>query len=229
MKIWLTDYSTGEHSVYTQFHGREIMFHVSTLLPWTPNNRQQVWNGFVSFILHIWWIKSPYSRWQKGHTDNYVDDNSNIDNDDDESYYEINTLQHPIHSPVMITWTSWVSWLRLILVLIFEVLFENPIFWKGFLNKDYYYYSSQNDIFIFIILLLQLLRKRHIGNDIVTIVFQEPGALPFTPKNIRSHFQHVFIVVRVFNPCSDNTYYRYFYNILFKLELRNQVALSHTF
>lgn len=86
--------STGESSVYTQFQGREIMFHVSTLLPWTPNNRQQ------------------------------------------------------------------------------------------------------------------LLRKRHIGNDIVTIVFQEPGALPFTPKNIRSHFQHVFIVVRVFNPCSDNTYYR---------------------
>lgn len=86
--------STGEYSVYTQFQGREIMFHVSTLLPWTPNNRQQ------------------------------------------------------------------------------------------------------------------LLRKRHIGNDIVTIVFQEPGALPFTPKNIRSHFQHVFIVVRVFNPCSENTYYR---------------------
>ncbi|XP_051789569.1 signal-induced proliferation-associated 1-like protein 2 isoform X1 [Erpetoichthys calabaricus] len=42
----------------------------------------------------------------------------------------------------------------------------------------------------------QLLRKRHIGNDIVTIVFQEPGALPFTPKAIRSHFQHVFIIVR---------------------------------
>ncbi|KAM3861023.1 LOW QUALITY PROTEIN: signal-induced proliferation-associated 1-like protein 1 [Diretmus argenteus] len=53
----------------------------------------------------------------------------------------------------------------------------------------------------------QLLRKRHIGNDIVTIVFQEPGALPFTPKNIRSHFQHVFVVVRVHNPCSDNTSY----------------------
>ncbi|KAG9268145.1 signal-induced proliferation-associated 1-like protein 1 [Astyanax mexicanus] len=53
----------------------------------------------------------------------------------------------------------------------------------------------------------QLLRKRHIGNDIVTIVFQEPGAHPFTPKNIRSHFQHVFIIVRVHNPCSDNTCY----------------------
>uniref|UniRef100_A0A8C6UUM4 Signal-induced proliferation-associated 1 like 1 n=1 Tax=Neogobius melanostomus TaxID=47308 RepID=A0A8C6UUM4_9GOBI len=53
----------------------------------------------------------------------------------------------------------------------------------------------------------QLLRKRHIGNDIVTIVFQEPGALPFTPKNIRSHFQHVFVVIRVHNPCSENTSY----------------------
>ncbi|XP_067464001.1 signal-induced proliferation-associated protein 1 isoform X3 [Thunnus thynnus] len=54
----------------------------------------------------------------------------------------------------------------------------------------------------------QLLRKRHIGNDIVTIVFQEPGALPFTPKSIRSHFQHVFIIVQVHEPCTDNTYYR---------------------
>ncbi|KAI1897294.1 hypothetical protein AGOR_G00081840 [Albula goreensis] len=53
----------------------------------------------------------------------------------------------------------------------------------------------------------QLLRKRHIGNDIVTIVFQEPGAQPFTPKNIRSHFQHVFVIVRVHSPCSDNTCY----------------------
>jgi signal-induced proliferation-associated 1 like protein 1 len=54
----------------------------------------------------------------------------------------------------------------------------------------------------------QLLRKRHIGNDIVTIVFQEPGALPFTPKNIRSQFQHVFIIVQALNPCSENTHYK---------------------
>lgn len=86
--------STGTHSVYTAYQNCEIMFHVSTMLPFTPNNRQQ------------------------------------------------------------------------------------------------------------------LLRKRHIGNDIVTIVFQEPGALPFTPKNIRSQFQHVFIIVRVVNPCSENTTYR---------------------
>lgn len=74
--------TTGSHSVYTQFNDCEIMFHVSTLLPYTPNNKQQ------------------------------------------------------------------------------------------------------------------LLRKRHIGNDIVTIIFQEPHAKPFTPKTIRSHFQHVFILVR---------------------------------
>ncbi|KAF0876496.1 SI1L3 protein, partial [Crocuta crocuta] len=85
--------STGTHSLYTTYQDYEIMFHVSTLLPYTPNNRQQ------------------------------------------------------------------------------------------------------------------LLRKRHIGNDIVTIIFQEPGALPFTPKNIRSHFQHVFIIVRAHNPCTDNVCY----------------------
>ncbi|XP_034518402.1 signal-induced proliferation-associated 1-like protein 2 isoform X4 [Ailuropoda melanoleuca] len=53
----------------------------------------------------------------------------------------------------------------------------------------------------------QLLRKRHIGNDIVTIVFQEPGALPFTPRSIRSHFQHVFVIVKVHNPCTENVCY----------------------
>jgi hypothetical protein len=85
--------STGTHSVHTSFHGCEIMFHVSTLLPYTPNNQQQV------------------------------------------------------------------------------------------------------------------LRKRHIGNDIVTIIFQEPGAKPFSPKVIRSQFQHVFLIVRVHNPDSDKPQY----------------------
>ncbi|XP_068106926.1 signal-induced proliferation-associated 1-like protein 3 isoform X2 [Hyperolius riggenbachi] len=86
--------STGSHSLYTNYQGYEIMFHVSTMLPYTPNNRQQ------------------------------------------------------------------------------------------------------------------LLRKRHIGNDIVTIIFQEPGALPFTPQNVRSHFQHVFIIIRALEPCTDNVSYR---------------------
>uniref|UniRef100_A0A8C3IGJ8 Signal-induced proliferation-associated 1 n=1 Tax=Chrysemys picta bellii TaxID=8478 RepID=A0A8C3IGJ8_CHRPI len=85
--------STGTHSLYTTYQDYEIMFHVSTMLPYTPNNRQQ------------------------------------------------------------------------------------------------------------------LLRKRHIGNDIVTIIFQEPGAQPFTPRTIRSHFQHVFIIVRVHEPCTERTTY----------------------
>uniref|UniRef100_A0A670ZH66 Signal-induced proliferation-associated 1 n=1 Tax=Pseudonaja textilis TaxID=8673 RepID=A0A670ZH66_PSETE len=85
--------STGTHSLYTTYQDYEIMFHVSTMLPYTPNNRQQ------------------------------------------------------------------------------------------------------------------LLRKRHIGNDIVTIIFQEPGALPFTPRLVRSQFQHVFIVVRVHHSSMDHTTY----------------------
>ena len=56
--------------------------------------------------------------------------------------------------------------------------------------------------------LFQLLRKRHIGNDIVTIVFQEAGSEPFNPVHIRSHFQHIFVIVRVHNPCTRNTCYR---------------------
>ncbi|XP_033927732.1 LOW QUALITY PROTEIN: signal-induced proliferation-associated protein 1 [Melopsittacus undulatus] len=85
--------STGTHSLYTTYHGYEVMFHVSTMLPFTPSNPQQ------------------------------------------------------------------------------------------------------------------LLRKRHIGNDIVTIVFQEPGAKPFSPRALRSHFQHIFLVVRAHEPCTPRTSY----------------------
>jgi hypothetical protein len=41
--------TTGEYSIYTEFHNHEIMFHVSTLLPFTPNNKQQV--HIVNLIL----------------------------------------------------------------------------------------------------------------------------------------------------------------------------------
>lgn len=34
--------STGTHSVYSTYQDCEIMFHVSTMLPFTPNNRQQL-------------------------------------------------------------------------------------------------------------------------------------------------------------------------------------------
>lgn len=41
----------------------------------------------------------------------------------------------------------------------------------------------------------QLQRKRHIGNDIVALVFQEENT-PFMPTMIASHFLHSFIVVQ---------------------------------
>ena len=41
----------------------------------------------------------------------------------------------------------------------------------------------------------QLQRKRHIGNDIVAVVFQEDNT-PFSPDIIASHFLHAYIVVQ---------------------------------
>lgn len=52
----------------------------------------------------------------------------------------------------------------------------------------------------------QLQRKRHIGNDIVAIVFQEANT-PFSPDMIASHFLHAFIVVQVIDPNTPNTRY----------------------
>ncbi|XP_066248198.1 rap1 GTPase-activating protein 1 isoform X3 [Euwallacea similis] len=53
----------------------------------------------------------------------------------------------------------------------------------------------------------QLQRKRHIGNDIVAIVFQEENT-PFCPDMIASHFLHAFIVVQVLDPNAPNTRYK---------------------
>ncbi|KAJ7416603.1 hypothetical protein WISP_70114 [Willisornis vidua] len=111
--------STGTHSLYTTYKDYELMFHVSTMLPYMPSNRQQD-------------ITTPCL---------VPDQDSPL-------------VLEPAGDPKS-----------------------------------------------------KLLRKRHIGNDIVTIVFQEPGALPFTPKNIRSHFQHVFVIVKVHNPCTENVCY----------------------
>ncbi|XP_051956500.1 rap1 GTPase-activating protein 2-like isoform X4 [Xyrauchen texanus] len=53
----------------------------------------------------------------------------------------------------------------------------------------------------------QLQRKRHIGNDIVAVVFQEE-ATPFVPNMIASNFLHAYIIVQVENPGTDNTTYK---------------------
>jgi len=53
----------------------------------------------------------------------------------------------------------------------------------------------------------QLQRKRHIGNDIVAIIFQETNT-PFLPSMIASHFLHSFIVVQPIDPCTPNCRYK---------------------
>ncbi|RXG73328.1 Rap1 GTPase-activating protein 1 [Armadillidium vulgare] len=53
----------------------------------------------------------------------------------------------------------------------------------------------------------QLQRKRHIGNDIVAIVFQEENT-PFAPDLIASNFLHSYVVVQPVEPCTPNTRYR---------------------
>uniref|UniRef100_A0ACB8EE29 Rap1 GTPase-activating protein 1 n=1 Tax=Sphaerodactylus townsendi TaxID=933632 RepID=A0ACB8EE29_9SAUR len=53
----------------------------------------------------------------------------------------------------------------------------------------------------------QLQRKRHIGNDIVAIVFQDKNT-PFVPDMIASNFLHAYVVVQAENPCTDHTLYK---------------------
>lgn len=53
----------------------------------------------------------------------------------------------------------------------------------------------------------QLQRKRHIGNDIVAIVFQEANT-PFSPDMIASHFLHAFIVVQPIDANTPNARYK---------------------
>ncbi|XP_078494317.1 uncharacterized protein LOC100183188 isoform X3 [Ciona intestinalis] len=53
----------------------------------------------------------------------------------------------------------------------------------------------------------QLQRKRHIGNDIVALVFQD-NETPFVPNMITSHFLHAYIVIQPIDPCTENCRYK---------------------
>ncbi len=53
----------------------------------------------------------------------------------------------------------------------------------------------------------QLQRKRHIGNDIVAIVFQDSNT-PFAPDMITSHFLHAYIVVQAINGEGEDVKYK---------------------
>uniref|UniRef100_A0A8C4WZP0 RAP1 GTPase activating protein b n=2 Tax=Eptatretus burgeri TaxID=7764 RepID=A0A8C4WZP0_EPTBU len=53
----------------------------------------------------------------------------------------------------------------------------------------------------------QLQRKRHIGNDIVAIVFQEQST-PFVPDMIASNFLHAYVVVQPEGSSTEETHYK---------------------
>ena len=54
----------------------------------------------------------------------------------------------------------------------------------------------------------QVERKRHLGNDVVMLIFKE-GNDPFSPSIIRSHFNSVFLVVqKVVIEGSTDTFYQ---------------------
>lgn len=47
----VTHGQTGTESVYYNFHNKEVMFHVSTKLPFTEGDTQQVQNLFQFYLL----------------------------------------------------------------------------------------------------------------------------------------------------------------------------------
>ena len=49
----------------------------------------------------------------------------------------------------------------------------------------------------------QVERKKHIGNDVVVIVFKESDATPYLPSTISSQFNHIYIIVSK----EDNKYH----------------------
>ncbi len=56
----------------------------------------------------------------------------------------------------------------------------------------------------------QLERKRHIGNDRVTIVFQDEDT-PFSPKMIKSKLLHVFIIIQPYKINNETKAYKVFF------------------
>lgn len=66
----------------------------------------------------------------------------------------------------------------------------------------------------------QLERKRHIGNDIVAIVFQEDNT-PFAPDMIASNFLHAFIVVQKLSTPGSKTCDKYRVSVTARKDVPN--------
>lgn len=61
---------TGKYSIYTLYEGHEIMFHVSTLLPYSRDNKQQVERKrhIGNDIVNIVFIDTDSTMEQEAHT-----------------------------------------------------------------------------------------------------------------------------------------------------------------
>lgn len=120
---------TGKYSVYTLYEGHEIMFHVSTLLPFSRDNRQQV----IKRVYFIARLPRGYFRQRTA---------SEINDFLFGSFHVLLLLGYP----------------------------------RNLCLK----------------LRVQVERKRHIGNDIVNIVFIDEGDLSeFSPSCIKSQFTRI--------------------------------------
>lgn len=91
---------------------------------------------------------------------------------------------------------------QLLLRFLEVILLQSCIFWFSALL-----FESLVPFLVLFIYVSQLQRKRHIGNDIVAIVFQEEST-PFVPDMIQSNFLHAYVVVQVENACTDNVKYK---------------------
>lgn len=49
---FLLDDTTGINSIYTVYQGHELMFHVSTMLPYSKENKQQV--GLITIVYYYY-------------------------------------------------------------------------------------------------------------------------------------------------------------------------------
>ncbi|EGC30055.1 hypothetical protein DICPUDRAFT_83973 [Dictyostelium purpureum] len=75
----------------------------------------------------------------------------------------------------------------------------------------------------------QLERKRHIGNDIVVIIFQDINCSPpFRPNMIKSEFNHVFVVIQPLEKSYPNEITKYSVSITYKEGVSSSTPFFHS-
>ncbi|KAG8239268.1 hypothetical protein J437_LFUL018513, partial [Ladona fulva] len=187
---------TGEEAVYEVFKDREIMFHVSTLLPYTDNDPQQLQRK-----RHIDFQNSTAMRMVV-----------EFGKSGKKGPLKLNTVQHNFSFVTRRVHRTYDT---------VALVGETEVRWRFPLDTAHYgaggerlldsnrersalrspTWTLREDSGVSSAVHLT---SRPGGNDIVAVVFQESNT-PFTPDMIASHFLHAFIVVQVVDPCSQNT------------------------